>query len=459
MNSDLVSSDAISAQRIVPIGELARLVGSLLDRSFPLLWVGGEISNFTRAASGHWYFVLKDRDAQVRCVMFRNRNQNLEWGPREGDRVEARVLVGLYAPRGEFQLQVEQMRRAGAGVLFEAFLRIKAKLEAEGLFEASRKRSLPVHPRAIAIVTSLQAAALRDVLTTLSRRAPHVDILVFPTPVQGEDAPLRIVEAIGAASQHRVANRIDVLLLVRGGGSIEDLWAYNDERVAYAIAAAAIPVVSGVGHETDFTIADFVADLRAPTPTASAELASPDAHALRMRLAERRDAIARAMDRCINVLTQRVDEATRRLRSPAQRLAIARQMLEQRLHRRVRAQDHALWRGRSSLTLSVQRLRAAAPELELLFTRQRRLRERFDTGFGEKMRTATHALVSLRQRLGLLDPKSVLERGYAIALDARGNLVHDAARLRVGERVSVEVARGRFESEVVEISEDVSARD
>ncbi len=459
MNSDLVPSDAISAPRVVPIGELVRLVGSLLDRSFSLLWVGGEISNLTRAASGHWYFVLKDRDAQVRCVMFRNRNQNLEWGPREGDRVEARVLVGLYAPRGEFQLQVEQMRRAGAGALFEAFLRIKAKLEAEGLFEASRKRSLPMHPRAIAIVTSLQAAALRDVLTTLSRRAPHVDILVFPTPVQGEEAPPRIVEAIVAASRHRVANRIDVLLLVRGGGSIEDLWAYNDERVAYAIAAAAIPVISGVGHETDFTIADFVADLRAPTPTAAAELASPDADALRMRLAERRDGIARAMDRTINILTQRVDEATRRLRSPAQRLAIARQTFEQRLRSLVRAQDHALSRGRGSLAMSAQRLRAAAPALELLFARQRRLRERFDAGFGEKMRTATHALESLRQRLGLLDPKSVLERGYAIALDARGNLVRDAARLRVGERVNIEVARGRFESKVVESSEDVSARD
>ena len=458
MNSDLVLPDAMSAQRVVPIGELARVVAALLERSFPLLWVGGEISNFTRAVSGHWYFVLKDRDAQVRCVMFRNRNQNLDWAPREGDRVEARVLVGLYAPRGEFQLQVEQMRRAGAGALYEAFLRIKAKLEAAGLFDAGRKRPLPAHPRAIAIVTSMQAAALRDVLTTLARRAPHVDILVFPTPVQGEEAPVRIVEAIAAASRHCVAHGIDVLLLVRGGGSIEDLWAYNDERVAHAIAAAGVPVISGIGHETDFTIADFVADRRAPTPTAAAELATPDAGALLMRLTQRRAAITRAMERRIAMLTQRIDEGARRLRSPAQRLSIARQTLGDRLRRLIGANDHAFLRSRACLAQSVRRLRAAAPALERLAGRQGRLGERFDRGIEQRMRMATHALESLEQRLGLLDPKAILERGYSIAVDSEGNVVRDAVHLRVGDRVTVEVAHGRFESDVVETIVEVSAR-
>ncbi len=458
MNSDLVPPDAISAQRVVPVGELARLVASLLERSFSLLWVGGEISNLVRAASGHWYFVLKDRDAQVRCVMFRNRNQNLDWAPRDGDRVEARALVGLYAPRGEFQLQVEQMRRAGAGALYEAFLRIKAKLESEGLFEAGRKRALPAHPRAIAIVTSLQAAALRDVLTTLARRAPHVAVLVFPTPVQGEEAPLRIVEAIAAAVRHREAHGIDTLLLVRGGGSIEDLWAYNDERVAYAIAAAAIPVISGVGHETDFTIVDFVADLRAPTPTAAAEMASPDANALLMRIAQRRAAIARAIDRRFNVLAQRIDEGTRRLRSPAQRLSIARQSLEDRVRRLSRLQDQALARGRGSLVLSVLRLRAAAPALEPLAARHGRLLERFDGAIERRFRSSAQTLDSLAQRLNLLDPKAILERGYAIAVDAEGRIVRDATSLRVGQRVRVEVAHGRFETNVVEFTGELSAR-
>lgn len=452
MNSDLVPPEAISAQRIVPVGDLARLVASLLERSFSLLWVGGEISNLTRAASGHWYFVLKDRDAQVRCVMFRSRNQNLDWAPRDGDRVEARSLVGLYAPRGEFQLQVEQMRRAGAGVLFEAFLRIKAKLEAEGLFDAGRKRALPAHPRAIAIVTSMQAAALSDVLTTLARRAPHVAVLVFPTPVQGEEAPSRIVEAIAAVSRHREAHGLDVLLLVRGGGSIEDLWAYNDERVAYAIAAAAIPVISGVGHETDFTIADFVADMRAPTPTAAAELAGPDASGLLMRVARQRAAIARAVGRRIDTLSQRIDEGTRRLRSPAQRLSIARQMLEERVRRLIKGHALTLARGRGSLALSIQRLRAAGPALDLLAARQRRVLERFDIGIEQRIRSSSHALENLRQRLNLLDPKGILQRGYAIAVDAEGLIVRDASSLRVGTRVRVEVAHGRFESEVVDIA-------
>ncbi len=458
MNSDLVVPDAISAQRIVPVGELARLVASLLERSFSLLWVGGEISNLTRAASGHWYFVLKDRDAQVRCVMFRSRNQNLDWTPREGDRVEARSLVGLYAPRGEFQLQVEQMRRAGAGALYEVFLRIKAKLESEGLFEAGRKRAPLAHPRTIAIVTSMQAAALRDVLTTLARRAPHVGILVFPTPVQGEEAPLRIVEAIAAAMRHREAHGIDTLLLVRGGGSIEDLWAYNDERVAYAIAAAAIPVISGVGHETDFTIADFVADLRAPTPTAAAELASPDANALLMRVAQRRAAIARAIDRRFNVLIQRIDEGTRRLRSPAQRLSIARQTLEDRMRRLCRLQDQGLLRRQGSLALSIRRLRSATPTLERLAARHSRLRERFGDAIEQRLHSSARALDRLTQRLELLDPKAILERGYAIALDAEGRIVRDASSLRVGQRVRVEVAHGRFETSVVEITDELSAR-
>lgn len=458
MNSDLVPPEALTAQHIVPVGELARRVASLLERSFPLLWVGGEISNLTRAASGHWYFVLKDRDAQARCVMFRSRNQNLEWIPRDGDRVETRALVGLYAPRGEFQLQVEQMRRAGAGVLYEAFLRIKAKLEAEGLFDAARKRALPAHPRAIAIVTSLQAAALSDALTTLARRAPHVAVLVFPTPVQGEDAPARIVEAIAAVSRHREAHGLDVLLLVRGGGSIEDLWAYNDERVAYAIAASAIPVVSGVGHETDFTIADFVADLRAPTPTAAAELAGPDAVGLSLRVARQRTAIGSAMDRRFDTLAQRIDEATRRLRSPAQRLSIARQRLEERVRRLVKGHAAALSHAEGALALSIRRLRAALPALDLLAARQRRARERFDTGIEQRIRSSCLALDSLRQRLNLLDPKGILQRGYAIAVDADGRIVRDASRLRVGARVRVEVARGGFESEVVDVVPAVGPR-
>jgi exodeoxyribonuclease VII large subunit len=240
---------------ILTVSQLNQAVGRLLERSFPLTWISGEISNFTRAASGHWYFTLKDASAQVRSVMFRGRAQFVDFAPREGDKVEVRAVVSLYAARGDFQLNVEAMRKAGVGNLYEAFLKLKAKLTAEGLFDADRKRELPVFPRQIGIVTSPQAAALRDVITTLRRRAPHLSIVLYPTAVQGEGSAEKIAAAIKTASDRA---ECDVLIVCRGGGSLEDLWSFNDERVARAIAASTIPVVSGVGHETDFTIADFV---------------------------------------------------------------------------------------------------------------------------------------------------------------------------------------------------------
>ena len=439
-----------AAQRIPSIGELVRQVASLLERSMPLSWVGGEISNLMRAGSGHWYFSLKDREAQVRCVMFRSRNQQIDWAPRDGDRVEARVLPGLYAPRGDFQLQVEQMRRAGAGALFEAFLRIKATLEAAGLFDAARKRPLPAHPRVIGIVTSTQAAALRDVLTTLARRAPHVEVIVFPTPVQGTDAPARIAEAIASAAHVDARYPIDVLLVVRGGGSIEDLWAFNDERVAQAIASAVVPIVSGVGHETDFTIADFVADVRAPTPTAAAELASPDAPVLTLVVARRRLALQRAMERSLDKAAQRIDDDLRRLRSPAQRLQAARERLMELMRRHGRAHAaHLAERSRAVGGLQ-GRLRTAAPDAGRLATAPAVLRGRLVRAMAERLRQAATTADGARQRLALLDPKGVLARGYAIATDDEGRVVRDASRLRAGQRVSVEVAVGSFVSTVAE---------
>nr|HPU52296.1 exodeoxyribonuclease VII large subunit [Burkholderiaceae bacterium] len=280
---------------VFSVSQLNRLVADLLETGCPPLWVSGEISNFTRAASGHWYFTLKDASAQVRCVMFRSRAQSVGFVPREGDKVEARGLPGLYQARGDFQLGVEQMRRAGDGDLYQQFLRIKERLLAEGLLESERKRVPPALPRRVGVVTSLQAAALRDVLATLRARAPQIPVVLYPTPVQGADAPASLVAALQTASRRA---ECDVLLLVRGGGSIEDLWAFNDERVARAVAACSMPVICGVGHETDFTIADFVADVRAPTPTAAASAAVPARNELlaqvaasAVRLAQRRERV------------------------------------------------------------------------------------------------------------------------------------------------------------------------
>ncbi|MEK9940272.1 MAG: exodeoxyribonuclease VII large subunit, partial [Methylotenera sp.] len=261
-----------SSNKVMTVSELNRLARSILEQSFPLFWVSGEISNLTRAASGHWYFSLKDSTAQVRCVMFKGRNSYIDFIPREGDKIEARCTVTLYEARGDFQLTVEFIQRAGLGALFEAFEKLKNKLGLEGLFDVANKKPIPAHPKQIGIVTSADAAALRDVLTTLKRRMPNIPVVIYPTPVQGKGAAELIANAIHTANQRA---ECDVLIICRGGGSIEDLWQFNEEIVARAIAQSNIPTISGVGHETDFTIADFVADMRAATPTAAAELAAP----------------------------------------------------------------------------------------------------------------------------------------------------------------------------------------
>ena len=260
------------SRSVLTVGELNRAIAESLQEHFDTVWVSGEISNFKAYDSGHWYFSLKDEEGQIRCVMFRGRNGQVGFMPQSGDLVEVGASLGLYVPRGDVQLTVQVMRKAGLGGLYEAFLKLKEKLAKAGLFAEEAKQAIPTHPRAIGIITSPQAAALKDVLSTLARRAPHIPLVIYPTLVQGPEAPAGIIAALKAAN---VEAEVDVILLVRGGGSIEDLWAFNDEQLAYALADSTIPVVSGVGHETDFTIADFVADARAPTPTGAAELAAP----------------------------------------------------------------------------------------------------------------------------------------------------------------------------------------
>src|SRR5712671_747579 len=293
---------------VLTVSELLRSVRDTLERRFPLLWVRGELSNLSQAASGHLYFTLKDGTAQVDCVMFRSRAAALDWELREGAQVEARALVTMYEPRGRFQLNVEAMRLAGLGPLYERFLRLKEKLEGEGLFDPAAKRAPPEFPRAIGVVTSLQAAALRDVLTTLARRNRTLPVIVYPVPVQGEGAARRIAMMLATANSRA---ECDVLLLVRGGGSIENLWQFNEEALARAIRASRIPVVVGVGHESDFTIADFAADRRAPTPTAAAELVSASRAELLGRLADCARSVGREMRRRLEYAMQNTDSLAR----------------------------------------------------------------------------------------------------------------------------------------------------
>jgi exodeoxyribonuclease VII large subunit len=387
---------------VVSVSALLKSVRETLERRFPLAWIAGEISNFRPAASGHWYFTLKDEAAQVDCVMFRGRAAALDWQPAEGMRVEARALVTLYEPRGRFQLNVEHMRRAGLGPLYERFLKLKAKLEAEGIFDTGAKRPIPEHPKQIGVLTSLQAAALRDVLTTLRRRNPSIPVIVYPVPVQGEGASAKIAQMLATASQRA---ECDVLLLVRGGGSIEDLWQFNEEAVARAIRASRIPVVVGVGHETDVTIADFAADRRAPTPTAAAEMVSPSREELLARAGELAQRATREALRRIEYAMQAVDALARRLVHPRERLRTSRQLLGQ-------------------------------------------LAARLTLGAARRMDAFDAQLARLKAGLTSLNPEAVLERGYSLTRDAQGVVVRDAAKLHAGERLTTTLARGWVESEV-----------
>ncbi|MBC7787899.1 MAG: exodeoxyribonuclease VII large subunit [Methylophilaceae bacterium] len=393
---------------ILTVSELNRLARDVLERSFPLFWVSGEISNLTRAASGHWYFSLKDGGAQARCIMFKGRNSYLGWIPKEGDKVEARATVTLYEARGDFQLTIEFLQRAGLGTLFEAFELLKAKLQLEGLFDSRLKKPIPIHPRQIGIVTSPNAAALRDVLSTLKRRMPSISVVIYPTPVQGKGADTLIAIAINKASQRA---ECDVLIVCRGGGSIEDLWQFNEEIVARAIANCKIPTISGVGHETDFTIADFVADARAPTPTAAAELATPDRQSMLYQLTSLQQRLSKQINDAINQRAQTLDYLARRLLSPMQQVKQQANQVTQ-------------------------------------------LHMRLSSAFSQQLQTQQQYVLSLSNSLKQLNPHAVLERGYAFVQSVKGELVTDSARLAKNEIVKITFSKGEANAQIMPVAKN-----
>jgi exodeoxyribonuclease VII large subunit len=437
----------------IPVSMLNRLARERLETAFPLCWVSGEVSNLTYASSGHVYFSLKDAAAQVRCVMFRNRAQILGWRLENGQHIEARVLVTLYEARGDFQLNVEAARRAGVGNLYEEFLRLKEKLEREGLFDSAAKRPLPSFPRRIGIVTSPQAAALRDVLSTLSRRAPQVSIVLYPTQVQGDGAAAQIASTIRIASERK---ECDVLIVCRGGGSIEDLWSFNDEGVARAIHACTIPVISGVGHETDFTIVDFTADQRAPTPTAAAELAAPEQAALLARLADRQLTLRRNIEQGINQRGQQLDWLARRLQHPAQRLAQQRDHLTN-LQRRLNAGlAQTSTRGRSALASLTRRLLLARPDTARHSRRLDALAPKLHAEWKKTLHEKSADLARLAASLAHLNPDAVLARGFSVVTDGQGKIVRDSKSLEPNSRIAVHLHRGRLDATVISIANDDS---
>jgi exodeoxyribonuclease VII large subunit len=408
---------------VVTVSDLNRRVRTLLENQFESLWVAGELSNVKAAPAGHWYFCLKDKEASVDCAMWRSRAQFLDFKPENGMQVEVRARVTLYEPRGSYQLAVDEIRRAGRGALHEAFEKLKAKLDAEGLFDEARKKSLPPFPRRIGLVTSPSAAALRDVLTTLRKRAPMIPVVLYPAQVQGEGAASQIARAIERANAH---GHCDVLIVCRGGGSLEDLWAYNEEVVARAIVASRLPVVSGIGHETDFSIADFVADLRAATPTAAAVAASPDRETLLEQLAATRRRLERDMERKLERGMQRVDLARRRLLTPAERLA----------------------RSRERLAEYGRRMRRALPDVEAARRENARWSARLRAAAERNRQVRASRLEALRANLAHLDPTQVLARGYSIVRDAGGHVRRTSDGLAEGAALDITFSEGGAEARV-----------
>jgi exodeoxyribonuclease VII large subunit len=446
---------------VIPVSAFVASARQLLERQ-GLAWIGGEVSGCSRAASGHIYFTLKDPNAQIRCVFFRHKAQGLAFTLREGLAVEVRATPTIYDARGEFQLNVETVRLAGVGALYERFLQLKSTLAAAGLFDAARKRALPAYPRRVGIVTSRHAAAFRDVLTTLRRRFPCIPVVLYPASVQGAAAAAEIAAAIRLANRHAW---VDVLIVCRGGGSLEDLWAFNEEIVARAIFDSALPVVSGVGHETDFTICDFVADVRAPTPTGAAALVVPERAALWRLLVDlsRRfvrsdahrmssrtqyvDSMARRLVRAemhrMSHRAQRLDSAARRLVHPAARLAQQAERMHalgRRLHRAF-AQRHAIDVRRLGAAHArlAREMRSPLPQSARVVQAVRALQR---TG-RDRLERASRLVHRLDDALSLLNPQAVLERGYAIVTAREDEVVSDSRQVRAGDDVELRFARGR----------------
>ncbi len=425
---------------------LNRLVRDLLDDALPMgVWIEGELSNVARPASGHVYFTLKDANAQVRCAMFRMNAMRLRFRPADGMHVLMRAKVGLYEARGEFQLVAEHMEPAGEGALQRDFEQLKARLGAEGLFDAERKRPLPAFPRRIGVITSPSGAAVRDVLSVLGRRCALAEVEVLPVPVQGREAPPAIASMLRKAS---ASGRYDALLLTRGGGSLEDLWAFNDEEVARAIHASAVPVVSAVGHEVDFTIADFVADLRAATPSAAAELLVPDSTDLERQLRRLRQRMATLMGRRLQAAAQRADHWQARLNAqrPQARLARDTQRLETLRRRLLTVTRQSATLRQARLARLEARLAACHPRRRLEPARQRgdELRQRLVRAMERAIERQRAALTQQGRTLHAVSPLATLERGYAIVFDERDAVVRRADDVAIGERVRVMLAEGQI---------------
>ncbi len=439
-----------SRPHVFSVSELLRDVRACLERGFPTVWVSGEISNFSRPRSGHWYFTLKDDRGQLRCAMFRSDNRRLDFVPEDGMQVLVRGRLTLYEARGDFQMVVETLEEHGDGALQRAFERLKARLAAEGLFDEARKRPLPRLPRRIGVLTSPTGAAVHDILTVLRRRFPAVPVRIYPIPVQGEGAAEAIVAALELAGRRQDC---DVLILARGGGSLEDLWAFNDERLARAIVACPIPVVTGIGHQTDFTIADFCADWRAPTPSAAAERVVPDRREWLARIDQLRQRLCTRQRAHLQQARERLQHLRARLRHPRQRLDQLRFRLDELEARLQQAQRHDLQRRRERLAALQRHLQQANP-MQVIDARRLRLEHLqgrlhdLQRGHLDRQRQRLHGLL---RALDAVSPLATLERGYAILQHPDGRLLREVQNVRPGDTIDARLHDGRLRCRVLDV--------
>ncbi|MCB1672368.1 MAG: exodeoxyribonuclease VII large subunit [Gammaproteobacteria bacterium] len=438
---------------VLSVSSLNHMARSLLEGHFPAVLVEGEISNFSTPSSGHWYLTLKDEKSQLRCAMFRNSNSRVRFRPANGNNVLVKGRISLYEARGDYQLIIDEMEEAGDGLLRRAFEQLKAKLSAQGLFDEQRKQ--PVHDRYrhVGVITSPHGAAIRDILTVFRRRFPAIRITVLPVAVQGKEAAPLIVQALERANRLAAELGIEVLLIARGGGSLEDLQPFNEEAVALAIAASELPVVCGVGHEIDFSIADFVADLRAPTPSAAAELLSPDQQEVRRQLLSRRQRLMQLIERHLQQQNQRIDWLGKRLKHPGKRLrdhAQTLDLLESRLQRALRWQ---LQKRQNKLRELTRTLLSSSPQQRLISLKamQSNLQVRFRQAMNNTLRMRRGNLTQLVRNLNAVSPLSTLARGFSITYLDERTVVRSTALLKPGQRIRTRLHQGELESEVIRI--------
>ncbi|MFV0477671.1 MAG: exodeoxyribonuclease VII large subunit [Parahaliea sp.] len=444
------------------VSQLNRQVRLLLESNFDFIWVEGEISNLKTPSSGHWYFSLKDEAAQVHCAMFRNRNQRMRFKPADGDSIRLRCRVSLYEGKGDFQLIAEYMEAAGVGALQIAFEQLKSRLMTEGLFEANRKQPLPASISRIGLITSPSGAALQDILAVLKRRWPAMAVYILPVSVQGEAAAGEIVTAIKHANRmHRSGQlRLDALIVGRGGGSLEDLWAFNEEVVARAIAASVIPVISAVGHEVDITIADMVADVRAATPSAAAERVSPDQQIWRNQLLQMENRLQQCIQQRLQAAGHRLQQLQQRLRHPGQQLREQNQHLDDLEQRLQRAQQQQLSHRHAELALLSSRLqaRSPAPQIEHLQQQLRHQHQRLQAAIYQCLHNASGQLLHLGKLLDSVSPLATLDRGYAIVSTQAGKVLQDASQVKTGDVLNARLAHGYLSLSVLATKAQTESR-